>query len=160
LLIGGQAFDSRAKDIVSGGLGAIFITSHLLSILIDLERTCPSEIVKKYVGVDLAPNTRKNHLAVLSTGARTVRDMEPDGLRPHCRSGFSLHVCWTVRTCGSDDPRVRRGSSSSRRTWISPPSRDPVRDESFRFCLRVSRPPMMPLDDAGPKGGEEIGWGE
>jgi hypothetical protein len=114
------------------------------------DNTCPSGVVKKYVGVDLAPNTRKNHLAVLSTGARTVRDMGSDGPRPHYRCGFSLYACWMVRTCGSDGPRVRRGSSS-RRTWISPPSRHPVGDESSRVCLRVSRPPMMPLDDTGPK---------
>jgi hypothetical protein len=91
------------------------------------------------VGFELDPNTRMNHLAVLSAGARTVCSPRLDGLQPRNRSGFSLCACetvhlsaalgWTVcnlatgaaslfalarrSASGSDGPRVCRGSSSS-----------------------------------------------
>jgi hypothetical protein len=35
----------------------------------------PSGVTKNCVGTDLVPNTRKNHLAVLSAGAWTAHDL-------------------------------------------------------------------------------------
>jgi hypothetical protein len=45
------------------------------------------------VGFELEPNTRMNHLAVLSARARTVCSPRLDGLQPRNRSDFSLCAC-------------------------------------------------------------------
>jgi hypothetical protein len=92
-------------------------------------------------------------------GAWTIRSPGPDRPRPRCRSSFSLYACRTVRARGSDGLRVRRRCSSPQRTWISPPGRDPVREERSWMCLRIGRLSKTPLDDTGRKRGEEIGWG-
>jgi hypothetical protein len=50
------------------------------------------------VGADLAPNTRMNHLTVLSKGAWTVCGPMPDGLQPRCRSAYPYALAgWSTR---------------------------------------------------------------
>jgi hypothetical protein len=61
-------------------------------ILVDLDTLVPSEVTKKCVDTDLVQKTGMNHLAVLYAGARMVRDLVSNGLRPRCRSCSSLRA--------------------------------------------------------------------
>jgi hypothetical protein len=55
--------------------------------MVDLDRSkmddVPNRIIKKPIGSDLGPNTRVNHLTVLSMGAQMFHGSGPDDPR-HC----------------------------------------------------------------------------
>jgi hypothetical protein len=85
---------------------------------------------------------RMNHLSVLSAGAwtvptlgRTVHDLAA-GVTPFLRA--------SSRSAMAQDLLLRRNLNLASRE-------DPVREERFKACLGVSRPPKTPLDNVEPQ---------
>jgi hypothetical protein len=97
-----------------------------------------------------APNTRKDHLVVLSVEVRTVRGIGPDGVRPGARETRPL------RTSKRSAPRaqtVRDGTEGllRNRPRSRLPGGTPSERRDCRVCLGIGRPPKTPLVDVEPK---------
>jgi hypothetical protein len=104
-----------------------------------------------------APNTRKDHLAVLSAEARTVHGTASDSPRPGAgttpplrTSGRSAPQARTVRD-GAEGLLLRSSRPRSCLLGGTPSGR---RDR--RVCLGIGRPPKTPLVDVEPKSGEDL----
>nr|ACG43264.1 hypothetical protein [Zea mays] len=101
-------------------------------------------------------NIGKDRLVGLSSEARTVRVIGPDGPRPG--AGATPHLFTSGRSapraqtvCDGVEGLLLRSRPRSRlQEGILSWRRDP------KVCLGVGRPPNMPLVDVGPKRGEDL----
>jgi hypothetical protein len=100
------------------------------------------------------PTTRKDRLEVLSTEARTVRDIGPDGPRPGIGATPLLTSGWSTpetRTVCDGAEDLLRSRPRSRLPGGTPSGR-----RDHRVCLGIGRPPKTPLVDVEPKRGEDL----
>jgi hypothetical protein len=102
-----------------------------------------------------APNTRMDHLAMLSTKARTVRGTGPDSPRLGHKTNSSFAYVQTVRAWAWTVHNGVEGLLHNKPISLLPGGtlsrrRDPT------VCLGIDRLPKTPLVDIEPKGGEDL----